>query len=62
MEVHYHFVREKVLQEEIEMKQVKTEDQIADLFTKSLNTGKFESFRSQLGMIQRLGVDIEGEC
>ena len=62
VEVHYHFVREKVLQEEIEMRQVKTEDQVADLFTKSLNIGKFENFRFQLGMIRRMGLDIEGEC
>ncbi|KAA0037350.1 Integrase, catalytic core [Cucumis melo var. makuwa] len=36
VEVHYHFIREKVLQEEIEMKPIKTEDQIADIFTKYL--------------------------
>ncbi|KAH7570369.1 hypothetical protein JRO89_XS05G0093900 [Xanthoceras sorbifolium] len=45
VEVHYHFVREKVLQEEIEMRQVKTDEQVADLFTKSLSIGKFENFR-----------------
>ncbi|KAH9779126.1 hypothetical protein KPL71_007607 [Citrus sinensis] len=62
VEVHYHFVREKVLQEEIEMRQVKTDEQIADLFTKSLSVGKFEHFRRQLGVIQRMGANIEGEC
>ncbi|KAE8728709.1 hypothetical protein F3Y22_tig00004111pilonHSYRG00116 [Hibiscus syriacus] len=45
VEVHYHFVREKVLQEEIEMRQIKTDEQIVDLFTKSLSVGKFEHFR-----------------
>ncbi|KAE8708634.1 hypothetical protein F3Y22_tig00110336pilonHSYRG00004 [Hibiscus syriacus] len=35
----------KVLQEEVEMRQVKTDEQIADLFTKSLSVGKFEHFR-----------------
>ncbi|KAB2617155.1 hypothetical protein D8674_013024 [Pyrus ussuriensis x Pyrus communis] len=48
VEVHYHFIREKVLQEEIEMRQVKTNDQVADLFTKSLSTGKLENFRCLL--------------
>ncbi|KAL5769820.1 hypothetical protein ACOSP7_013974 [Xanthoceras sorbifolium] len=62
VEVHYHFVREKVLQEEIEMRQVKTDEQVADLFTKSLSIGKFENFRRQLGMVQRMGANIEGEC
>ncbi|KAH9723693.1 hypothetical protein KPL70_007207 [Citrus sinensis] len=62
VEVHYHFVREKVLQKEIEMRQVKTDEQIADLFTKSLSVGKFEHFRRQLSVIQRMGANIEGEC
>ncbi|KAE8704559.1 tir-nbs resistance protein [Hibiscus syriacus] len=62
VEVHYHFVREKVLQEEIEMRQVKRDEQIADLFTKSLSVGKFEHFRRQFGVIQRMGANIEGEC
>lgn len=62
VEVHYHFIREKVLREEIEMRQIKTDDQVADLFTKSLSTGKFEMFRCQLGTVQRMRADIEGEC
>ncbi|KAE8681718.1 hypothetical protein F3Y22_tig00111310pilonHSYRG00060 [Hibiscus syriacus] len=62
VEVHYHFVREKVLQEEIEMRQIKTDEQIADLFTKSLSVGKFEHFRRQHGVIQRMKANIEGEC
>ncbi|KAL5854297.1 hypothetical protein ACOSQ4_004099 [Xanthoceras sorbifolium] len=62
VEVHYHFVREKVLQEEIEMRQVKIDEQVADLFTTSLSIGKFENFRGQLGMVQRMRANIEGEC
>ncbi|KAE8705435.1 hypothetical protein F3Y22_tig00110429pilonHSYRG01243 [Hibiscus syriacus] len=62
VEVHYHFVREKVLQEEIEMRQIKTDEQIADLFTKSLSVGKFEHFRRQHGVIERMEANIEGEC
>ena len=62
VEVHYHFIREKVLQEEIEMRQIKTDDQVADLFTKSLSTCKLEMFRRQLDIVQRMRADIEGEC
>ncbi|KAE8681852.1 hypothetical protein F3Y22_tig00111303pilonHSYRG00095 [Hibiscus syriacus] len=62
VEVHYHFVREKVLQEEIEMRQIKKDEQIADLFTKSLSVGKFEHFRRQHGVIQRMETNIEREC
>lgn len=37
VEVHYYFVREKVLRKEIQMEYVKTEDQVADIFTKGIN-------------------------
>ncbi|XP_042443979.1 filament-like plant protein 7 [Zingiber officinale] len=60
VEVHYHFIREKVLQEEIEMRQIRTDDQVVDLFTKGLSASKFKRFRDQLGIVQRVGV--EGEC
>ena len=66
VEVHYHFIREKVLQGDIEMKTINTEDQVADLLTKGLNPKKFEKLRDQLGMIARENlperVGVEGEC
>lgn len=51
MEVHYHFLREKVMQEEIAMRQVKIDEHVADLFTKRLSIGKFENFRRRLGIV-----------
>ena len=63
VEVHYHFLREKVLQGDIEMRPVKTNDQVADIFTKSLPATKLSEFRNSLGMIIRTRkVDNEGEC
>ncbi|KAA0037956.1 glutamate receptor 2.8-like [Cucumis melo var. makuwa] len=63
VEVHYHFIREKVLQEEIEMKPIKTEDQIVDIFMKGLPATKHTKFLQQLGMIERPRiVSVEGEC
>ncbi len=44
IEVHYHFIREKVLAKEIELIHVSTEDQVADIFTKALNTNKLKKF------------------
>ncbi|CAM8881465.1 unnamed protein product [Rhodiola kirilowii] len=41
VEVHYHFIREKVLEGEIQMEAIKTDEQVADIFTKSLTTSKF---------------------
>ncbi|XP_062098605.1 secreted RxLR effector protein 161-like [Humulus lupulus] len=53
VEVHYHFLREKVLQEEIEMQQINTDDQVPDIFTKGLSTIKFLKFRTQLNLVKR---------
>ncbi|KAL4348689.1 hypothetical protein GQ457_17G010100 [Hibiscus cannabinus] len=38
----YHFIREHIANKEVELKFVKTQDQVADIFTKPL---KFEDFR-----------------
>ena len=51
VEVYYHFLREKVLQKELEMRQVRTKDQVADLFTKELSSTTFQKFIEQLNMI-----------
>lgn len=48
IEVHQHFVREKVLNQEIKLQHVKTNDQVVDIFTKALCRPKFEGFRSAL--------------
>lgn len=53
IEVHYHYIREKVLKGEIEMVPTKTENQTADILTKSLNKSKFEKFREALGMVTK---------
>ena len=41
IEVDYHFVREKVLRRDIQIKYIATDDQLADVFTKSLSTSRF---------------------
>ena len=40
-EVHYHFVREWVLNGEVELQYIQTNQQIADIFTKPLRFDKF---------------------
>ena len=62
VEVHYHFIRERVLMEEIKMQQIKTNDEVADIFTKGLSAGKYEDFRCQLNMVRQMGASVEGEC
>ena len=44
IEVHYHYIRENIIQGEIEMVPTKTDKQFADIFSKGLNKIKFEKF------------------
>ncbi len=52
IEVHYHFIREKVLAKEIDFIHVSTEDQVVDIFTKALGTDKLKKFRKMLGILE----------
>ncbi len=52
IEVHYHFIREKVLAKKIDFIHVSTEDQVADIFTKALSTDKLKKFRKMLGVVE----------
>ena len=57
IEVHYHYIREKVLEGEIEIVPTKTDEQFADIFTKGLNKVKFEKFREALSMVCKISLD-----
>ena len=48
VEVDYHFVREKVLHKDLQVKYISTSDQLADVFTKSLSTSRFIFLRSKI--------------
>jgi len=48
IDVHYHFVREKVDEEKVNISYIPSEKNVADMFTKSLGKNKFISFCSQL--------------
>lgn len=50
IDIRYHFVREKVLNGEIELKYVETKSQEADMFTKPLARTVFEKFRQSVGL------------
>ncbi len=52
IEVHYHFIREKVLAKEINFIHVSTKDQVADIFTKVLGIDKLRKFRKMLGVLE----------
>jgi hypothetical protein len=52
IEVHYHFIREKILAKEIDLIHVSTEDQVANIFTKALGTDKLKKFRKMFGVLE----------
>jgi hypothetical protein len=52
IEVHYHFIREKVLAKEIDLIHVNTEDQVADIITKALGIDTLKKFRKMLGVLE----------
>ncbi|KAG6499797.1 hypothetical protein ZIOFF_039589 [Zingiber officinale] len=56
IELEHHFIREKVLDGIIDMVAVKSEDHIADIFTKTLPKGAFEDLRSKLGLVLRTSL------
>jgi len=52
IEVHYHFIREKVLATEIDLIHVSIEDQVVDIFTKALCTDKLKKFQQMFGVLE----------
>ena len=59
IEVHYHFIRERVLSGDIDLMYVNTEEQVADIFTKALGAEKLQRFRAMLG-VQELELSSKG--
>ncbi|MCO5605434.1 hypothetical protein L7F22_059618 [Adiantum nelumboides] len=51
IEVHYHYVRERLSTGEISLAYVPTQDNLADLFTKALSREKLEAFYKALGLL-----------
>ncbi|KAK8963153.1 hypothetical protein KSP40_PGU007585 [Platanthera guangdongensis] len=60
IEIDHHFIREKVLEGSLLVGHVRSEDNLADIFTKPLSKGPFERLRSLLGLITT--SHFKGEC
>ena len=59
IEVHYHFIRERVLAGDIDLAYVGTDEQVADIFTKVLGAEKLHGFCTMLG-VQELQLSFRG--
>ncbi|KAL1291005.1 hypothetical protein AAHE18_20G170500 [Arachis hypogaea] len=57
IEIKYHFIRKHVQKGTIGIQFVKSEDQLADIFTKPLCEDRFCTLRKSLGMIDLSSID-----
>lgn len=56
VEIDHHFVRDRVVKGTLMVQHTASEDQLADILTKSLGTHKFLGFRHKLGVLHRPSV------
>ncbi len=52
IEVHYHFIRKKILTKEIDLIHVNTKYQVVDIFTKALGIDKLRKFFKILSVLK----------
>ncbi|XP_042056179.1 secreted RxLR effector protein 161-like [Salvia splendens] len=54
IDTRYHYIRECVANQEIQVEYVKSQDQVADIFTKTLKYDDFIKIRTLLGMTNQV--------
>ncbi|KAJ4790867.1 Copia protein [Rhynchospora pubera] len=60
IEVDCHFIREKIQLKQIETRFVKSEDQLADIFTKGLSMKACENISCKLGLYDIYNPNLRG--
>lgn len=58
IDVRYHFVRERVANNQVAIRYKKTEDMVADALTKGLHRPKHEAFTKAMGLRSEEGVEM----
>jgi hypothetical protein len=56
IERRHHFLRDHVEKENIEMRYIVTERQLADIFTKPLDSSRFADLREEIGVCHPYGL------
>jgi hypothetical protein len=51
IDIHHHFLRDHVAKNDISLEGVRTEDQLADIFTKPLDEDTFCRLRNELNVL-----------
>jgi hypothetical protein len=52
IQVRYHFIRDHVHSGDVDIAHVRTTDQLADLFTKGMNSRRLNDLTAKLGMYE----------
>ena len=60
IEVDYHFIRDRVLRKNLQVKYISTNDQLSDIFTKTHPTTRFCFLRSKL-MLPVAPLSLRGD-
>ena len=60
IEVHYHFLRERIQDGEIDLQHLSTNLQVTDIFTKALGIDKLGQFASVLGLTPSVLPSLRG--
>jgi hypothetical protein len=56
VESRHHFLRDHVEKGDIEMRHIDTERQLADIFTKPLDSSRFANLREEIGIYHPYGL------
>lgn len=57
IEIDFHFVRERVIRKQLQVRFISNKDQVADGFTKALPVGKLEEFKRNLNLRCKRSLD-----
>lgn len=58
IDIKYHSVREAVKKGEVQLKYVKSQDNVADILTKSLGATALDNIRKKIGLVNPLEIEI----
>ena len=54
IDIRYHYIRECITRKDVQVEYVRSQDQIADIFTKPLKFEDFARLRNLLGLIKQV--------
>ncbi|KAL0433431.1 UNVERIFIED_CONTAM: Retrovirus-related Pol polyprotein from transposon TNT 1-94, partial [Sesamum latifolium] len=57
IDARFHFIRDCIANKEIEVEYVKTLDQVADIFTKTLKKDRFQKLRKMIGVVKESSLE-----